>query len=180
MNAAGWLRSRREYFLLLPCLKLPWQRVPFPDVVLDEQGPSIPVRWPKIALSLLFPPRQAFLIPTLSNASAQLTPEFLFVAVSRGGPCGTAALVAPRSRPHIRAPGAVPGPLCAPRDVPAGCPGSSGTSSCSPAGPNAARAGSLNPKPTCPGAPLAFLVLLGPAAPLPAPPLCCHPSCFAV
>lgn len=70
MNAAGWLRHRREYFLLLPCLEMPWQRVPFPDTVLDEHGPSGAVHRPKIALSLLFPSLQAFLIPTLPHASS--------------------------------------------------------------------------------------------------------------
>lgn len=68
MNAAGWLQRRRKYFLLLLRFKMPWQRAPCPDMMLDEQGPSITVNQPKIALSLLFPLLQTFLIPTLSNA----------------------------------------------------------------------------------------------------------------
>lgn len=66
MNAAGWLRTRRKYLLLW--FETPWQRVLCPDVVLDEQGPSVTVNQPKIALSLLFPLLQTFLIPTLPNA----------------------------------------------------------------------------------------------------------------
>lgn len=68
MNAAAWLPRKRKYFLLLLCFKMPWQRVPCADLVLDEQGLSITVIWPKIALFLLFPLLQTFLIPTLSNA----------------------------------------------------------------------------------------------------------------
>lgn len=68
MNAAAWLQRRRKYFLLLLCFKMSWQRVPCPDLVLDEQGLSVTVNWPKIALFLLFPLLQTFLIPTLSNA----------------------------------------------------------------------------------------------------------------
>lgn len=118
---------------------MPWQRIPFLDMILDEQEPSITAYWPKITLSLLFPPLQTFLIPTLSNARSQSPVlEFLFLAMSQGGLCGIAALVAP--------------PFPAPYKGTKSCPGASlcstrptsqqsawvpvGKSSCSSAGLN--------------------------------------------
>lgn len=91
-----WLAAEQEECFLLLCFKMPWQRIPFPDMILDEQEPSVTANWPKITLSLLFPPLQTFLIPTLSNARSQSPVlEFLFLAVSQGGLCGITALVAP-------------------------------------------------------------------------------------
>lgn len=78
-----WLQSRRKYFHLLLCFKMPWQGVPCPDMMLDEQGTSVTVHWPKIALFLLFLLLQTFPIPTLSNARSQsLALKFLFLAVA--------------------------------------------------------------------------------------------------
>lgn len=128
MNAAGWLQRRRKYFLLLLCFKMRWQRVPCPDMMLDEQGASITVNRPKIALSLLFPSFRPFSFPRSQMPGLEVLHwSFSFwLLPEEGSELLPAALLSDRllsgfpcSQPHIRAPRAVSGASSCGADIPA-------------------------------------------------------------
>lgn len=133
-----WLQRRRKYFHLFLCFKMPWQGVPCPNVMLDEQGPSVTVHWSEIALFLLFSLLQSFHIPTLSNARSQsLALKFLFWLLPEEGSELLPAVSLPdrllsgfpSSQPLIRAPRAVSGASSRSADIPAECLVSGGKNS---------------------------------------------------